>query len=115
MTNNEVTSQKENKAYEVICYTDMVAFNYTLPDDEEPQTIEHELTFIWEDTNEKFIEEHGTDKPYKVHTFKREREQKFFIEQIEGRTEDLIDEVQEEIANKMKFGFEFSGQLHNDD
>ena len=115
MTNNEVTSQKENKAYEVISYTDMVAFNYTLPDDEVTQTIEHELTFIWEDTIEKFIEEHGTDKPYKVHTFKREREQRFFIERIEGQTEDLIDEVEEEIANKMKFGFEFSGQLHNDD
>ena len=115
MTNNEVTSQKENKAYEVISYTDMVAFNYTLPDDEVTQTIEHELTFIWEDTIEKFIEEHGTDKPYKVHTFKREREQKIFLEQIEGRTEDLIDEVEDEIANKMKFGFEFSGQLHNDD
>ena len=85
MTNNEVTSQKENKVYEVITYTDMVAFNYTLPNDEEIQTIEHELTFIWEDTIEKFIEEHGTDKPYKVHTFKREREQRFFIEQIEGK------------------------------
>jgi hypothetical protein len=115
MTNNEVTSQKENKAYEVITYTDDVAFNYTLPGDEEPQTIEHELTFIWEDTIEKFIEEHGTDKPYKVHTFKREREQTMFIDQIEGRADDLIDEVQEEIANKMKFGFEFTGQLHNDD
>lgn len=115
MTNNEVTSQKDNKVYEIISFTDTVAFNYTLPDDDKTQTIEHELTFIWEDTIDKFIEEHGTDKPYKVHTFKREREQKFFIEQIEGRTEDLIDEVQEEIANKMKFGFDFSGQLHNDD
>lgn len=115
MTNNEVTSQKEDKAYEVISYTDMVAFSYTLPDDDEPQTIEHELTFIWEDTIEKFIEEHGADKPYKVDTFKREREQKILIEQIEGRADDLIDEVQEDIANKMKFGFEFSGQLHNDD
>ena len=115
MTNNEVTSQKENTEYEVITYTDTVAFNYTLPDQEEPQTIEHELSCIWEDTLEKFIEEHGTDRPYKVHTFKREREQNFFIERIEGETEDLIEEVQEEIANKMKFGFEFTGQLHNDD
>ena len=115
MTNNDVTSKKENTEYEVITYTDTVAFNYTLPDQEEPQTIEHELTFIWEDTLEQFIEEHGTDRPYKVHTFKREREQNFFIERIEGETEDLIEEVQEEIANKMKFGFEFTGQLHNDD
>ena len=115
MTSNEVISQKENTEYEVITYTDNVAFNYTLPDKEEPQTIEHELTFIWEDTLEKFIEEHGTDKPYKVHHFKGERQRNFFIERIEGETEDLIEEVQEEIANKMKFGFEFTGQLHNDD
>jgi len=115
MTQNEVISQKENKAYEVISYTDMVVFNYTLPDHKEPQSIEQELTFIWEDTIEKFIEEYGNDKPYKVHTFKQEREQNFFIEQLEGRTEDLIDEIEEEIANKMKFGFDFSGQLHNDD
>ena len=115
MPNNEATSQNKNTAYEVITYTDEVAFNYTLPDDDEQQTIEHELTFIWEDTLEKFFEEHGADKPYKVHTFKREREQKFFIDQVESETEDVIDEVQEEIANKMKFGFDFSGQLHNDD
>ena len=115
MPNKEVTSQKEDTAYEVITYTDNVAFNYTLPDEEEAQTIEHELTFIWEETIEKFIEEHGSDRSYNVHTFKREREQNFFIERIESQTEDLIEEVQEEIANKMKFGFEFSGQLHNDD
>lgn len=115
MPNNEVTSQKENRVYEVITYTDNVAFNYTLPDKEEPQTIEHELTLIWEDTLEKFIEEHGTNRAYKIHNFKREREQNFFIERIEGEIEDLIEEVQEEIANKMKFGFEFTGQLHNDD
>ncbi len=115
MSINEVVAQKEDKAYEVITYIDDVAFNYTLPDEEEPQAIEHELTFVWEDTLEKFIEEHGANKPYKIQTFRREREQKFFIHQIESKTEDLIDEVQEEIANKMKFGFDFSGQLHNDD
>lgn len=115
MPNNEATAQIEDKVYEAITYTDEVTFNYTLPGEEEQQTIEHELTFIWEDTLEKFVEEHGADKPYKVHTFRREREQKFFIEQIESETEDLIDNVQEEIANKMKFGFDFTGPLHNDD
>jgi len=115
MPNDEFASQEENKAYEVITYKDNVAFNYTLPNEDEEKTIEHELTIIWEDTIEEFIKEHGANRPYKIHTFKREREQKFFIEQIEGQTEDLIDEVQEEIANKMKFGFDFSGQLHNDD
>jgi len=101
--------------FEVITYIEEVSFKYTLPDEDEERSIDHELTVIWEDTLEKFIEEHGTDKPYKINAFKREREQKFFIEQLEGETEDLIDEVQEEIANKMKFGFDFSGQLHNDD
>lgn len=101
--------------YKVITYTEEVAFNYTLPNEDGPRTIEHELTVVWEDTIEKFIEEHGTDKEYKIHTFKREREQNNLIEQIDSETEDLIDEVQEEIANKMKFGFDFSGQLHNDD
>jgi len=101
--------------FEVITYTEEVSFNYTLPNEDEARSIEHEITVIWEDTIEKFVEEYGADKPYKLNLFKREREQKFFIDQIEGETENLIDEVQEEIANKMKFGFDFSGQLHNDD
>jgi hypothetical protein len=111
MPNNE----EEANAYEVIVYTDDVSFNYTLPNEDETRTIEHELTSVWEESLEKFVEEHGADKPYKLHTFKREREQKFFIDQIESEADDLIEEVQEEIANKMKFGFDFSGQLHNDD
>ena len=84
MSNNEATSQKTDKAYEVITYTDVVAFNFTLPDNEDTQTIEPELTIIWEDTFEKFVEAHGADKPYKIHTFRGEREQNFFIEKIEG-------------------------------
>ena len=115
MPNNEVTPEQPTKTYEVITYIDVVAFNYTLPDEEEQKTIEHELRFVWEDTIEKFFEEHGKEKPYKIHAFRREREQKFLIHQIESEADDLIDEVQEEIANKMKFGFEFTGQLHNDD
>lgn len=115
MPNNEPTAQQEDRAYEVITYIDVVAFNYTLPDEEEPQTIEHELTFVWENTLEKFVEEHGTERPCNIRAFRREKEQKFFIAQIESEADDLIDEVQEQIANKMKFGFDFSGQLHNDD
>ena len=109
------TPEQESNEYDVITYVDVVAFKYTLPNEDEPRTLEHELTSVWEDTLETFIDAHGTDKPYKVHPFKREREQKFFIDQVEGEADDLIDEVQEEIANKMKFGFDFSGQLHNDD
>ena len=101
--------------FQVITYVDVVSFKYTLPNEEEPRTLEHELTSVWEESLEKFFEEHGKDKPYRVHTFKREREQQNLINQVESEADDLIDEVQEEIANKMKFGFEFSGQLHNDD
>ena len=115
MTNNEEASEKEKNAYEVISFEDVVLFNYTLPGEEESQSVERELTFIWEDSIEKFIEEHGTDRPYKVNSFLQERAKQFFLDQIEGRTDDLIEEVQEEIANKMKFGFEFTGPLHNDD
>ncbi|QSZ41762.1 hypothetical protein GJV85_06450 [Sulfurimonas aquatica] len=115
MTNNETAPQTEEKGYEVISFEQVVGFNYTLPDEDEPRTIEREITFVWEESIEKFKEEHGSDKPYKVNSFKREREQKAFIERLEDLTDDAIEEVQEEIANKMKFGFEFSGQLHNDD
>ena len=114
MKEKELTTE-EPKQFQVITYTEEVSFKYTLPDEEEPRAIEHEITIVWEDTLEKFVEEHGADRPYKIHTFKRQREQNALIEQIDGITDDLIDEVQEEIANKMKFGFEFSGQLHNDD
>lgn len=101
--------------FEVITYEEDVSFKYTLPGEEEERSIEHDLTLIWEDTLEAFEEKYGKEKPYKLHTFRGARERDFFIHQIESRTEDLIDEVQEEIANKMKFGFEFTGQLHNDD
>lgn len=55
----------------------------------------------WEDT----IEKYGADKEYKIHKFPREREYNNLINQIDELAEDLINEVQEEIANKMKFGF----------
>jgi len=115
MIDGEVVAQEGQKMYELISYEEVVEFKYTLPDEDEESVLERELTFIWEDGLAKFIEEHGADKPYKVHSFKREREYNFFLDQQEGLTDDLIEEVQEEIANKMKFGFEFSGQLHNDD
>jgi len=105
----------EINEFDVITYTEDVAFKYTLPGEDEERQIEHEITVVWEDSLEKFREKFGEEKPYKINRFKRQREQQFFIEQLEGETEELIDEVQEEIANKMKFGFEFSGQLHNDD
>ena len=114
MSSSAVASQKEEKVYEVITYEEEVTFNYTLPDEEEERSIECELTLVWEDSLEKFLQQHG-DLPYKVNSFKYENQYNFFLHQVESRTDDAIEEVQEEIANKMKFGFEFSGQLHNDD
>lgn len=115
MSANEALHIKESKTFEVITYNEDVVFNYTLPDEEEPRTIECEVTLIWEDSIEKFKEEHGEDKAFEINNFKLEPQQKFFIDQVENRTEALIEEVEEEIANKMKYGFEFTGQLHNDD
>ncbi|MDA7816729.1 hypothetical protein N9A28_00905 [Sulfurimonas sp.] len=111
MSNDEV----KQKTFEVITYDEGVEFKYTLPGEDEERTIDCELTLIWEDSLEKFIEEHGDKMPYKINTFKYENQYNFFLHQLESRTDQQIEEVQEEIANKTKFGFEFSGQLHNDD
>ena len=115
MPNNKLTPEEENKPFKVITYIDEVSFNYTLPDEEEPRTLEHEVTLIWEDTLEKFFEEHGKDKKYTITRFTRKRDETYFIDKTESIMDDLIEEVQEEISNKMKFGFEFTGPLHNDD
>jgi hypothetical protein len=108
-------STTEDYKYEVITYDEEVEFKYTLPDEDEERVIEAELTFVWEDSIEKLKEELGEDKEYKVHHFKLESHYRFFVDQVESRADDAIEEVEQEIANKLKFGFEFSGQLHNDD
>ena len=115
MTQNEVAFQDDKKPFKVISYEEEVEFKYTLPDEEEPRVITHDLTLIWEESIEKFIEEFGKERAYKVHAFSQEKQRLFFLHQIENRTDDIIEEVEEEIANKMKFGFEFTGPLHNDD
>ena len=115
MSENEVTPENEDYAYQVITYDEEVEFKYTLPDEDEERVIESELTFVWEDSIDKLKEELGADKEYKIHRFKLKSHYDFFIHQVESRADDAIEEAQEEIANKMKFGFEFTGQLHNDD
>jgi hypothetical protein len=115
MSNNEVGLHTEEKMFEVITYDEEVEFKYTLPGEDQERVIESELTFVWEDSIDKLKEKLGEDKEYKVHTFKLKSHYDFFINQVESRADDTIEEVEEEIANKMKFGFEFSGQLHNDD
>lgn len=115
MTKQQATNTDERKKFNVITYEEEVAFNYTLPGKDEQETIETEITLIWEETIDRFKEVHGEEKAYEVHSFSLEKQRQFFIDQIENRTEALIEEVEEEIANKMKYGFEFTGQLHNDD
>lgn len=115
MSNSEAMPQNEEKTFEVITYDEEVEFKYTLPGEDEERIIECELTLVWEDSVEKFVEKYGDKMPYKINSFKFENQYNFFLHQLESRTDAQIEEVQEEIANKTKFGFEFSGQLHNDD
>ena len=103
----------ENK-FEVISYEDEVSFTFTLEDGTQ-ESIESEMTFIWEDTLDKFIEKFGPDKEYNLRTFSMEKQYRFYVDQLESRIEDELEEIEQSIANKSKFGFEFTGQLHNDD
>ena len=103
----------ENK-FEVISYEDEVSFTFTLEDGTQ-ESIESEMTFIWEDTLDKFIEKFGADKEYNLRTFSMEKQYRFYVDQLESRIEDELEEIEQSIANKSKFGFEFTGQLHNDD
>ena len=107
--------ENDEVQFEVITYKDTVVFDYTVPGEETKGQIEKELLIVWDDTIEDFFEKFGKEKPYKLETFKREKERNNLLENIETMNEDMIDDVQEEIANKTKFGFEFSGPLHNDD
>lgn len=100
---------------EVITYNETVVFNYNLPDDDTTYSIERELTLIWEDNLEALAAQKGDEVEHKVHTFTNEMQQKQFIDKVEETIDTDIEEVEEEIANKTKFGFEFTGQLHNDD
>ena len=114
MSSNK-TQPLEEKKYEVITYQDEVDFSYTLEDEQTEETIECELTFIWEDSLEKFVEKFGHDKQYNLKSFKLENQYNFYVNQLESRIEEQLEEIEEGISNKSKYGFEFTGQLHNDD
>lgn len=110
-----MSALEQSKPFEVITYDEEVEFKYILPEEDEERSIETELTFVYEGSVEELKAELGSDRAYKVHTFTLKQHHDFFINQVESRTDEAIEEVEQEIANKMKFGFEFSGQLHNDD
>lgn len=104
----------EEKVYEVITYEKEVSFSYESEDGKE-ETIDSEVTFIWEGTLEKFFEEFGEDKPYDIRTFRSEGQYSYYVNKLESRIEAQIEEIEENIASKSKFGFEFTGSLMDED
>lgn len=103
-----------SKEYEVMSYKDNVVFNYTLPEEETTHQIERELTLVWEDTLEKFFEQYNPQMPYKINSFKNEREKNRFLENMEAENDKIIDDVEEEISRKMKFSFDYTSPTYED-
>lgn len=100
--------------FEVITYEDIAVFNYSLPEKDEKEQIEREMTLVWEDTLEKLFEAYNPDKPYKINSFDTEREKNKFITNIENQNDAIIDEVDEEISRKMKFSFDYTSPTYED-
>lgn len=113
MSNDNAKLSKE-KLFEVITYENDVSFSYT-DDEGKEENIECEITFIWEDTLEKFFEKFGSDKPYDIRSFRFEDQYNFYVDKLESRIEAQIEEIEESIASKSKFGFEFTGSLMDED
>lgn len=102
------------ESYEVISYKDDVVFNYTVSGDETVQQLSRELILVWEETLEKFLVEFKPAKPYKISSFKTEKEQKNFIAYLEHESDAIIDDVEEEISRKMKFSFDYTSPTYED-
>jgi len=103
-----------SKEYEVITYTDSVAFKYSVDDNEIEQQIDADLTLVWEETIENFVEKYGEQKPYEVNSCNSEKEKEKFIDNIDDENEKIIDEVEEEISRKMKFSFDYTSPTYED-
>ncbi len=101
-------------SFEVITYEDTVVFNYTLPEQEEPEQISRELTLVWEESLEALFEAYSPEKPYQIHTFKTQRDKDRFIESVEEKTDEIIDAVEEEISQHTKFGYNFTSPTYED-
>ena len=100
--------------YDVITYKDVIVFKYTLPGEDTEGQLDQEVTLVWEDTFENFLEETKKEKPYKISSFKNERAKSRFIESVENDTEKIIDEVSEQISQKSKFGFDYTSPTYED-
>lgn len=100
--------------YEVITYEDIAIFNYSLPEKEEKEQIEREMTLVWEDSLEKFLEAYSSEKPYNIISFDSEKQKNKFIADIDDKNDAIIDEVDEEIGRKMKFAFDYTSPTYED-
>lgn len=98
--------------YDVITYEHTMVFNFSVSGEEEQ--IMRKVTLVWEDTLEKFFEEHGSEKSYSVNSFDTEEEKKRFITDIEDATDQIIDEVDEEISQKMMFAHVYTSPTYED-
>lgn len=103
-----------NGPLEVITYEETMVFKYSLSEQEPQEQIEREVTLVWEESLEKFFESFGSEKPYEVHSFTNERERNQFVTSIEDRTDEIIDEVDEEISQKMKFAHVYTSPTYED-
>ena len=103
-----------SQTYEVITYEDVIVFNYTLPEQDSVEQISRDVTLVWEDTIEKFFEAHTPQKPYTIHSFEKEKDKVKFIADIENKTEEIIDTIDEEISQKMKFGHFYTSPTYED-
>ena len=103
-----------SEKYEVITYEDIAVFNYEVPGMAEKEHIEKEITLVWEDSIEKFFEAYHPEKAYKIYTFDTERQKNRFVDAIDDENEKIIDDVDEEISRKMKFGFDYTSPTYED-
>ena len=112
--NPQSNKAQTDEKYKVITYEDNIVFNFTLPEDGKEKQLSKEVTLVWDETLEQFLDTYTNEKSYKVHSFKNEREKNRFIENIENATEEIIDQIDEEISQKMKFGFDYTSPTYED-
>jgi len=100
--------------FDVVSYKESVAFDFTNPETNEKEQIHKELTLIFEDSIDKFLEEHGKDVEHFVKALHTQQAKEKYIDSIDERNEEIIDQVEEEISCKMKFSFDYTSPLHED-
>ena len=99
--------EEEEKNYQLITYEDTVEFSYVLENGKK-ETIKCEITFIWKERLTKFFAKFGHNKPYNIRNFRFEDQYNFYVQKFEKRVEEQLETIEKSIANKSKFGFQFS-------